>query len=218
AGTKITVQSNGSTAVLNKDFTLKCSLSNNNVMQITWQKEKDQGSPKNMASYSKRFGPNVLEPYHQRMNFSCLGLNESSITIHKVQAEDEGCYLCLFNIYPQGSIVGRSCFTVFGIIEMNISKFSTKSEDIIVVSCSVTGKPSPMVAWNTSENVTEHEMEIKEDDKGIVTIISNVTVDLSTFQANEITCYAYLHNPTKPEERQEVEKTIIVRSKYKIYI
>ncbi|MGH0192408.1 UNVERIFIED_CONTAM: hypothetical protein FKN15_019745 [Acipenser sinensis] len=125
--------------------------------------------------------------------------------------------MCLFNAYPGGSITGKTCFTVFGIVEMNIKKFSTESEDIIVVSCSVTGKPSPMLAWNTSENVTEHEMEIKEDDKGIVTIVSNVTVDLSTFQANEITCYAYLQNPTRSEERQEVEKTIIVRSKYKMY-
>ncbi|KAK1153128.1 OX-2 membrane glycoprotein-like [Acipenser oxyrinchus oxyrinchus] len=152
-GNKVIVQSNGSTAVLNKDFSFKCSLSHGNVKQVTWQKQKDK----------------------------------------------------------EGSITGKSCFTVFGISEMNIEKFSTKSENIIVVSCSVTGKPSPMIAWQTSENITEHEMEIKEDDKGIVTIISNVTVDLSTFQAKEISCYAYLQNPTRPEERQEVEKTIIVR-------
>ncbi|MGH0191635.1 UNVERIFIED_CONTAM: hypothetical protein FKN15_078555 [Acipenser sinensis] len=209
-GSKIEIQSNGSTAVLNKDFHLKCSLSNGNVLQVTWKKEKDK-DVQDVATYSQRFGPNVLAPFNQRVNFSCLGLNESSITIHNVQTEDEGCYMCLFNAYPGGSITGKTCFTVFGIVEMNIKKFSTESEDIIVVSCSVTGKPSPMLAWNTSENVTEHEMEIKEDDKGIVTIVSNVTVDLSTFQANEITCYAYLQNPTRSEERQEVEKTIIVR-------
>ncbi|KAK1156761.1 OX-2 membrane glycoprotein-like [Acipenser oxyrinchus oxyrinchus] len=209
-GNKVIVQSNGSTAVLNKDFSFKCSLSHGNVKQVTWQKQKDKGL-ENVATYSVKFGPKVLEPYHQRVNFSLIGLNESSITIHNVQTEDEGCYMCLFNTYPEGSITGKSCFTVFGISEMNIEKFSTKSENIIVVSCSVTGKPSPMIAWQTSENITEHEMEIKEDDKGIVTIISNVTVDLSTFQAKEISCYAYLQNPTRPEERQEVEKTIIVR-------
>ncbi|MGH0180757.1 UNVERIFIED_CONTAM: hypothetical protein FKN15_005914 [Acipenser sinensis] len=168
-GSKIEMQSNGSTAILNEDFTLKCSLSNSNIMQVTWQKEKDKGV-ESVATYSQRFGPNVLAPFHERVNFSRLGLNESSITIHNVQTEDEGCYMCLFNAYPNGAITGKTCFTVFGIVEMNIKKFSTESEDIIVVSCSVTGKPSPMLAWNTSENVTEHEMEIKEDDKGIVTI------------------------------------------------
>ncbi|MGH0177160.1 UNVERIFIED_CONTAM: hypothetical protein FKN15_013974 [Acipenser sinensis] len=94
-----------------------------------------------------------------------------------------------------------------GIVEMNIEKFSTQSEDIIVVSCSAIGKPGPMVTWKTSENVIEHKMEIKEDDNGIVTIISNVTVDLLAFQANKITCIA----SQESQKGQKLEKTISLR-------
>lgn len=90
---------------------------------------------------------------------------------------------------------------------MNIEKFSTQSEDVIIVRCSVVGKPGPMVTWKTSENVTEHKQERKEDDNGIVTIIGNVTVDLSTFQANEITCIASQSH----KNGQTREKTISLR-------
>ncbi|KAK1156760.1 OX-2 membrane glycoprotein-like [Acipenser oxyrinchus oxyrinchus] len=131
----------------------------------------------------------------------------SSIIIHNVQLEDEGCYVCSFKLYPQGKINGRVCLTVIGIVEINIEKFSTQSEDIIMVSCSVVGKPGPMVRWKTSENVIEHKAEIKEDDNGIVTVISNVTVDLSTFQANKITCIA----SQLSQDGQTLEKTISLR-------
>ncbi|MGH0169000.1 UNVERIFIED_CONTAM: hypothetical protein FKN15_016170 [Acipenser sinensis] len=90
---------------------------------------------------------------------------------------------------------------------MNIEKFSTQSEDIIIVRCSAVGKPGPMVTWNTSENVIEHKQERKEDDNGIVTVIGNVTVDLSTFQANEITCIA----SQAQQNGQKLEKTISLR-------
>ncbi|MGH0191013.1 UNVERIFIED_CONTAM: hypothetical protein FKN15_055411 [Acipenser sinensis] len=64
-----------------------------------------------------------------------------------------------------------------------------------------------MVTWKTSENVIEHKQERKEDDNGIVTIIGNITVDLSTFQSNEITCIASQGH----QDGQELEKTISLR-------
>ncbi|MGH0148182.1 UNVERIFIED_CONTAM: hypothetical protein FKN15_020323, partial [Acipenser sinensis] len=161
--TTVTVQSDGSTAVLNKDFTFRCSLSDPKVKQVTWQKQKDKAL-ENVATYSVTFGAKVLEPYHQRVNFSLLGLNESSITIHNVQPEDEGCYMCLFNTYPQGSITGRSCFTV--LVQSSIDR----------------------------------------NGNGIVTVTSNLTLDLSSFLAEEISCFV-----SHSTLNEEVEKNITIR-------
>ncbi|XP_033863866.1 OX-2 membrane glycoprotein-like [Acipenser ruthenus] len=204
-GTTVTVQSDGSTAVLNKDFTFRCSLSDPKVKQVTWQKQKDKAL-ENMATYSVTFGAKVLEPYHQRVNFSLLGLNESSITIHNVQPEDEGCYMCLFNTYPQGSITGRSCFTVLGISEINIETISTESENTAVVSCSATGKPAPKIRWNASESVTSNAVQSSIDRNGIVTVTSNLTLDLSSFLAEEISCFV-----SHSTLNQEIEKNISIR-------
>ncbi|MGH0169625.1 UNVERIFIED_CONTAM: hypothetical protein FKN15_057248 [Acipenser sinensis] len=206
-GTTVTVQSDGSTAVLNKDFTFRCSLSDPKVKQVTWQKQKDKAL-ENVATYSVTFGAKVLEPYHQRVNFSLLGLNESSITIHNVQPEDEGCYMCLFNTYPQGSITGRSCFTVLGISEINIETISTESENTAVVSCSATGKPAPKIRWNASESVTSNAVQssIDRNGNGIVTVTSNLTLDLSSFLAEEISCFV-----SHSTLNQEIEKNITIR-------
>lgn len=38
----------------------------------------------------------------------------SYITIKKVQPEDEGCYSCVFDIFPTGSQKGKTCITVTG--------------------------------------------------------------------------------------------------------
>ncbi|MGH0186277.1 UNVERIFIED_CONTAM: hypothetical protein FKN15_020900 [Acipenser sinensis] len=213
---RITVPDPSPTIILNTNATLTCILPEPNVTQFIWWKEdKLEDKLERIITYNVTSYNNVtietkeLERYDQRLTFAILvdDVPASSIIIDNVQLEDEGCYICSFNLYPQGKINGRVCLTVIGIVEMNIEKFSTQSEDIIVVSCSAIGKPGPMVTWKTSENVIEHKMEIKEDDNGIVTIISNVTVDLLAFQANKITCIA----SQESQKGQKLEKTISLR-------
>lgn len=37
-----------------------------------------------------------------------LGLYETAITLWLIQAEDEGMYQCIFNIFPGGSVEGKT--------------------------------------------------------------------------------------------------------------
>ncbi|MGH0190749.1 UNVERIFIED_CONTAM: hypothetical protein FKN15_050987 [Acipenser sinensis] len=201
------------TIVLNTNVTLTCILPEPNVTQFIWWKEdKLEDKLERIVTYNLTSYENLtketkdLELYDQRLTLA-IDVPASSIIIHNVQLEDEDCYICSFKLYPQGKIHGRACLTVIGIVEMNIEKFSTQSEDIIIVRCSAVGKPDPMVTWKTSENVIEHKQERKVDDNGIVTVIGNVTVDLSTFQANEITCIA----SQAQQNGQKLEKTISLR-------
>ncbi|XP_034145477.1 OX-2 membrane glycoprotein-like isoform X2 [Esox lucius] len=81
------------------------------VLQVTWQKETPGGN-ENVASYNKRFGPKVNPPFNMKVLFLNVGLQNCSVIIRGVSREDESCYKCLFNIYPDGAISGRTCLQV----------------------------------------------------------------------------------------------------------
>uniref|UniRef100_A0A3P9A404 Ig-like domain-containing protein n=1 Tax=Esox lucius TaxID=8010 RepID=A0A3P9A404_ESOLU len=81
------------------------------VLQVTWQKETP-GENENVASYNKRFGPKVNPPFNMKVMFLYVGLQNCSVIIRRVSREDESCYKCLFNIYPDGAISGRTCLQV----------------------------------------------------------------------------------------------------------
>ncbi|XP_034145478.1 OX-2 membrane glycoprotein-like isoform X3 [Esox lucius] len=83
------------------------------VLQVTWQKETPGGN-ENVASYNKRFGPKVNPPFNMKVLFLNVGLQNCSVIIRGVSREDESCYKCLFNIYPDGAISGRTCLQVNG--------------------------------------------------------------------------------------------------------
>uniref|UniRef100_A0A3Q1K4D9 Ig-like domain-containing protein n=1 Tax=Anabas testudineus TaxID=64144 RepID=A0A3Q1K4D9_ANATE len=72
------------------------------VLQVTWQKilpEQD----KNMVTYNKYFGQRVNSDFRDKVKFKDVGLKNCSIVMRNITEQDEGCYLCLFNCYPDGS-------------------------------------------------------------------------------------------------------------------
>ena len=98
------------------NVTLSCALKEHkDVLQVTWQKDSEN-SRHNIATYSTIKGLKIHEPYQDRMNFTSLVLNETSITFWDTRMDDSGCYLCLFNAFPFGSSSGRTCLSVFGMV------------------------------------------------------------------------------------------------------
>lgn len=94
--------------------TLSCALTEpKDVLQVTWQKDSEK-SHNNIATYSTIKGLKIHEPYQDRMNFTSLVLNETSITFWDTRMDDSGCYTCLFNAFPFGSFSGRTCLSVSG--------------------------------------------------------------------------------------------------------
>lgn len=97
------------------NVTLSCTLTEpQDVLQVTWQKNSGKSHYDNIATYSIAKGLKIHEPYQDRMNFTSLVLNETSITFWDTRMEDSGCYTCLFNVFPLGSFSGRTCLNVFG--------------------------------------------------------------------------------------------------------
>ena len=83
------------------------------VVQVTWIKvlpDRDE----TLVSYTTRYGERVNPAFKDKIGFTDAGLQSSSIFIRNVTEEDEGCYLCLFNADPEGSLTGTTCLQVYG--------------------------------------------------------------------------------------------------------
>uniref|UniRef100_A0AAZ1Y148 Ig-like domain-containing protein n=1 Tax=Oreochromis aureus TaxID=47969 RepID=A0AAZ1Y148_OREAU len=65
--------------------------------------------------------------------------------------EDEGCYRCLFNTYPEGAFIGRTCLQLYELHEPVVDVRESNSTAEWVVSCSATGRPAPTVTLSVSQ-------------------------------------------------------------------
>ncbi|XP_015260484.1 PREDICTED: OX-2 membrane glycoprotein-like, partial [Cyprinodon variegatus] len=125
-------------AVEGEDAPLSCQLlETKDVQQVTWQKVIGS-KERNICSYSEYFGQTVNPDFKDKVQFTEAGLQNSSIVIRKVTEQDQGCYLCLFNIYPDGALRGRTCLNVYELHEPILDVSRSKSPAESVVSCSAT--------------------------------------------------------------------------------
>ncbi|XP_033181497.1 OX-2 membrane glycoprotein-like [Mastacembelus armatus] len=148
------------TAVYGEEASYRCAVDDpKGVLQVTWQRLFNDESIENLATYSKRFGQQVNEPYHGKVIFTEATLSSSSITLRNVTWEDESCYICSFNAYPDGSKRKQICLAVQGISKVStaherVSSSEHQGEDMqVVFNCSATGKPAPTIQWDLPPGV-----------------------------------------------------------------
>ncbi|KAL7369775.1 hypothetical protein ABVT39_008438 [Epinephelus coioides] len=140
----------------------RCTAANTaGVLQVTWQRLFKDDSIENLATYSRRFGQQVNQPYRGKVIFTEASLQSTSIILKNVTWGDESCYICSFNVYPDGSKRKQTCLTVQGISEVKTAVHASsepEEEDTeVVFSCSATGKPAPTIRWEFSPPATESE-------------------------------------------------------------
>ncbi|XP_078021751.1 OX-2 membrane glycoprotein-like isoform X2 [Epinephelus lanceolatus] len=126
-------------AAVGEEALLNCQLMQpKDVLQVTWQKILPEGV-KNIATYTEYFGEKVNPDFRDKVEFKYAGLQNSSIVIKRVMEEDEGCYHCLFNTYPDGALTGSTCLQLYGVDEESGSVNSdlnvTLITVLVVVSC-----------------------------------------------------------------------------------
>ncbi|NXJ92919.1 OX2G protein, partial [Corythaixoides concolor] len=165
--------------------TLSCVLTEpRDVLQVTWQKDSEE-SRDNIATYSTIKGLKIHEPYQDRMNFTSLVLNETSITFWDTKMDDSGCYMCLFNVYLLGSLSGRTCLSVFG---LNASVHYNISEGRLIAICNAVGLPEPTIVWNNLFNSTPTQ-EVVRHPNGMVSITSKLEIyNTQSISAQDLTC------------------------------
>ncbi|NXG19221.1 OX2G protein, partial [Grallaria varia] len=174
--------------------TLSCALIEPmDVLQVTWQKDSEK-SHTNIATYSKQKGLNIHKPYQDRMNLTSLELNKTSITFWGTRIDDSGCYTCLFNVFPLGSISGRTCLSVFG---LSASVHYNISEGHLIAVCNAVGLPEPTITWNNLFNSTPTQ-EVVRDTSGMVSITSTLEIlNAQRVGARPLTCRVTNTNETR---------------------
>ncbi|KAJ8004146.1 hypothetical protein DPEC_G00155740 [Dallia pectoralis] len=179
------------TVTLGGDAHFSCRLMEpKDVLQVTWQKETPRGT-ENVATYNKRFGTKVNPHFQGKVEFLYVGLQNCSIIIRGVSREDESCYRCLFNTYPDGAISGRTCLQaieLYGptllITQTNESHTFTSE---LTVSCSATGRPAPIVSWDETLHFPWETSSIINvtHSNGSVTVTISLMTAVSSLQEND---------------------------------
>ncbi|KAF3688483.1 OX-2 membrane glycoprotein Precursor [Channa argus] len=197
------------TAVYGGDAHYRCAVDNpTGVLQVTWQRLFRDESIENLATYSKRFGQQVNDPYIGKVVFTEASLSSASITVKNVTWEDESCYICAFNVYPDGSKRKQTCLIVQGISQVHtrvhVPSTGPDQEHVeAVFSCSATGKPAPTIQWNFTSAVTEVEQPqtITETNGGhTFTSSRNITLKVPPYWSGHVDC---LLNSGMAGQRQE---------------
>uniref|UniRef100_A0A3Q4GZQ7 Ig-like domain-containing protein n=1 Tax=Neolamprologus brichardi TaxID=32507 RepID=A0A3Q4GZQ7_NEOBR len=135
-------------AAVGEDAEVSCQLlETKDVLQVTWQKISPDAET-NVATYNKYFGQRVNDGFTEKFGFKYTGLQNCSIVIRNVTEQDEGCYRCLFNTYPEGAFTGRTCLQLH---EPVVDVRESNSTEEWVVSCSATGRPAPTVTLSVSQ-------------------------------------------------------------------
>ncbi|KFP03185.1 OX-2 membrane glycoprotein, partial [Calypte anna] len=166
------------------NVTLGCVLTEpKDVLQVTWQKNAET-SVKNIATYSTIKGLKIHKPYQDRMNFTSLVLNETKITFWNTRMDDSGCYTCIFNTFPSGSISGHTCLHVFG---LNASVHYNSSGDNLVATCNAVGLPEPTITWNNLFNSVPTQETVRHTN-GVVSITSKLEINTQNISGQNLIC------------------------------
>ncbi|XP_038622315.1 OX-2 membrane glycoprotein-like [Tachyglossus aculeatus] len=141
-------------ATVGGNVTLHCQLSQDkDVLQVTWQRESGKTS-ENIATTSRRHGPRLMGRYLSRASLGTEGRDSSALTLHSASLEDEGCYKCIFNVFPSSPVEGRMCLKIHAISEPQVEIKSLpqvgdeKESEMLEVSCLAMGKPAPEITWD----------------------------------------------------------------------
>ncbi|XP_055019203.1 OX-2 membrane glycoprotein-like isoform X3 [Boleophthalmus pectinirostris] len=192
-----------------EDAYYKCKLEDpKDVLQVTWQRVFKDNPIENLATYSKRFGEQVNDPYKGKILFTEASLHSSSITVRNLTWADESCYVCSFNAYPSGSKRHQTCLKVQGVSDVKTQVFEPSDEpenkDIqVIFSCSATGKPAPKLQWDYSKDVAVVEKSqtlVMTNVDQSLTSSTNVTLQLSPDWSGHVHC---LINPGMRGEKKE---------------
>uniref|UniRef100_A0A674BQE2 OX-2 membrane glycoprotein-like n=1 Tax=Salmo trutta TaxID=8032 RepID=A0A674BQE2_SALTR len=206
----VNVVARGDTRVdFNADASYTCTHADSTgVLQVTWQRLFKDDSVENLATYSKRFGAQIIDPHRGKVVFTEASLNSTSITVKNVTWADEACYICSFNVYPSGSRRKQTCLTVQGVSDVRatmqkVPSTEPKADMEVVVSCSATGKPAPWIQWNISAAApikTPNNWTVINKDQ-TVTAISNITLQLLPGSGGYVDCIVNNGMRTQRHER-----------------
>ncbi|CAN2391326.1 OX-2 membrane glycoprotein-like, partial [Pristimantis euphronides] len=210
------------TARIGGNVTLQCELMTlkESIIQITWHKESGNLTG-TVATASKYYGQKLLGYYTNRAKHSTNNTHQdvSAITISPVIPEDEGCFKCIFNLFPFGASTGTICLEVYeaNLMEPNLEVQEMTQPDsldkLYIVTCSATGRPAPKITWIPLEN-----LDISPETYTIINlnksemVISNFTLRTFSILDMRISVICVVHHPSLSSEKHLLK--VIERSQH----
>lgn len=115
--------------------TLSCNITRatgDNVWQVRWLDRRN----KKLLTYAQSAPVRII---HQEPGVQLNSSDDdaSAITIQKVQAADEGCYRCIFDVFPSGLQEGKTCIRVTGQVRLEGNKTAVSGQPV-TLSCGYT--------------------------------------------------------------------------------
>uniref|UniRef100_A0A3B3BK84 Ig-like domain-containing protein n=1 Tax=Oryzias melastigma TaxID=30732 RepID=A0A3B3BK84_ORYME len=176
------------------------------VRQVTWQRSFKDESIENLATFSSRFGQEVNAAYQGKVEFTRAALNSTSIRLRSVSWEDESCYICLFNMYPDGSKRKHTCLTVtVSSVNTSTALLQKEEEELHAFSCSATGKPAPSIHWELPPDAAvdnQTETTTSRNSDGTFTSSRSVTLRAPPVWSGMVDCV--LNQGTSGERRRRI--------------
>ncbi|XP_053170634.1 OX-2 membrane glycoprotein-like [Scomber japonicus] len=108
---------------------LGCNVTDGTIRQVSWLHKGN----KKLLVYEPGESVRIS---HQESNvlLNSSHNNSSYITIKSLQQDDEGCYQCIFDIYPLGRQKGEMCVTITGKVQLEGNKTAVSGKPI-TLSC-----------------------------------------------------------------------------------
>ncbi|XP_031599213.2 OX-2 membrane glycoprotein-like isoform X1 [Oreochromis aureus] len=202
-------------AAVGEDAEFSCQLlQTKDVLQVTWQKISHDVET-NVAMYNKQFGQRMNDGFTDKFKFKYHGLQNCSIVIRNVTEQDEGCYHCLFNTYPEGSFTGKTCLQVYELHEPVVDVRESNSTEEWVVSCSATGRPAPTVTLSVSQqdlNFSQYNTVSVSNTNATFTVTTTAVLSGSRKHSTQVGCAARVLSAPHREVMvtiPEVQKTSV---------
>uniref|UniRef100_A0A3Q3NEZ4 Ig-like domain-containing protein n=1 Tax=Labrus bergylta TaxID=56723 RepID=A0A3Q3NEZ4_9LABR len=183
-------------AAVGEQACLNCLLiQTKEVLQVTWQKIlPDRES--NVITYDKYLKKLVNADFQGKVELIDAGLQNSSILIRNVTEEDEGCYRCMFNTYPDGALIATICLKLYGqYLESNFP-------EEVIVTCSATGRPAPTVTLNVLHQKLNFSTHSFKNTNGTVTVYTTGVLRRSYDNSTQVECEVQV--PSVPLKKDSV--------------
>ncbi|XP_010898510.2 OX-2 membrane glycoprotein isoform X1 [Esox lucius] len=189
---RVTAEGN-KTAVSGKAVALSCSYGlPEKVHQVLWRHTADRGESSPVASYAKRSDPMIEPPYQERV-WLTHSLSTSQLSIRPVSVQDEGCYTCEYNTYPEGLKSATVCLAVFVLPKPQVS-YKNTSPGVIEANCTAVSRPPAEIVWNVERDnrtmgppVTS---QLQQGD-GTTLVISTLTVQSGLLKDVSVKCLVH---------------------------
>ncbi|XP_060888181.1 OX-2 membrane glycoprotein-like isoform X2 [Labrus mixtus] len=189
-------------AAVGEQAYLNCQLmKSKDVHQVTWQKILPDGES-NVATYNKYSKKLVNAGFQGKVELIDAGLQNSSILIREVTEEDEGCYRCMFNTYPDGALIATTCLKLYELHGPVLHVSESNFPEEVVVTCSATGRPAPTVTLNVLNQKLNVCIDSFKNTNGTVTVNTTCLLMRSYDNSTQVECEVQV--PSVPLKKDSV--------------